>query len=57
MNFIPLFTTARVIRASYQIVLTIWLFWYLVKRIHDGQGPRHRSARYTGRDSRWLDVN
>ena len=57
MNFIPLFTTARVIRSSYQIVLTSWLFWHLVKRINDRQGPRHRSARYNGRDGRWLDVN
>jgi hypothetical protein len=56
MNFLPLFTTARVVRSSYQIVLTIWLFYHLVKRINERQGPRHRSPRYSGRDGRWLDV-
>ena len=57
MNFIPLFTTARVIRSSYQIVLTLWLFYYLLKRINNRAPPRHRGTRYAGRDAHWLGVD
>lgn len=37
--FIPLFTTARVVRSIYQIVLTLWLLYYLIKRIHGRKHP------------------
>ena len=57
MNFLPLFTTARVIRSSYQIVLTLWLFYYLLKRINNRAPPRHRGTRYAGRDAHWLGVD
>lgn len=41
MNFIPLFTTARVVRSIYQIVLTTWLFYFLIKRIYGREHPRN----------------
>lgn len=37
MNFSPLFTTARVIRASYQIVSTLILFYYIADRAKNGR--------------------
>ena len=33
MNFQPLYTTARVLRATYQVVSTALLLYYLSKRI------------------------
>lgn len=43
MNLQPLFTTARVMRAAYQIVTTALLFMYLMK---NGK-RRQRRIRYT----------
>lgn len=43
MNFTPLFTTARVLRATYQVVTTTVLLYYLGKRLKDGKGPRRRT--------------
>lgn len=46
MNLQPLFTTARVMRAAYQIITTALLFAYLVKN------GRRRRNRITYRDYR-----
>lgn len=54
MNFIPLFTTARVIRSAYQIVLTLWLFYYLLKRIQNNESPRFHRQQLGGQSGRWI---
>lgn len=42
MNFEPLFTTSRVVTAIYRTVSTTVLFYYLCKRIKQGNPPRAR---------------
>lgn len=37
MNLQPLFTTSRVITATYRIVSTSLLLYYLAKRLKDGR--------------------
>lgn len=37
MNFIPLFTTARVLSATYKIASTIFLLYYLGRRLSKGR--------------------
>ena len=54
MNFGPLFITARVVQSSYRIVLTLWLFYHLVKRIHGREIPRNGRQVIGGRSNRWL---
>ena len=41
MNFIPLFTTARVVGAAYKILLTTWLMYHLSKRMARREVPRN----------------
>ena len=43
MNFTHLFTTARVLRATYQVVSTTLLLYYLAKRLKEGKTTRHRT--------------
>mgnify|MGYP000169640925 CR=1 FL=1 len=42
MNFQPLFTTSRVVTALYRTVSTTVLFYYLMKRLKQGNPPRVR---------------
>lgn len=47
MNFIHLFTTARVLRATYQIVSTTLLLYYIATR---RRRPRKPSMRFLDYD-------
>jgi hypothetical protein len=43
MNFIPLFTTAKVLRAAQQITMSAVFFFFLTQRLRDGRKiPRSR---------------
>lgn len=53
-TFIPLFTTSRVIQAVYRIILTLWLLYHLIKRIHGREIPRNRRPTFGGRRDSWL---
>lgn len=46
MNFEPLFLTARVVAATYRIVSTALLLYYLTKQINDGREISRTSRRY-----------
>jgi len=37
INFVPLFTTARVLTATYKIATTVFLLFYLSRRIAAGR--------------------
>lgn len=55
MTFEPLFVTARVVTATYRIVSTTLLLYYLMKRINNGRevprnGRRADALLYRGRD-------
>ena len=55
MNFEPLFLTARVVTASYRIISTGLLLYYLATRIKDGReiprnGRRANELYNRGRD-------
>ena len=52
MNLQPLFTTARVIRAVYQIVSTSLLLTYLARRVRRGQTISRIDRRLGARDMR-----
>lgn len=42
MTFLaPLFTTARVVGATYKIILTSWLMYHLIKRMRSNEVPRN----------------
>lgn len=49
MIFNPLFLTARVIGAIYKILLTVWLFYHLVKRMYGREIPRNGRRSFGGR--------
>lgn len=51
MNLIPLFTTAKVLRATQQIAMSAVFFYYLAQRLKDGRKiPRSRRRTYTRHD-------
>ena len=52
MNLQPLFTTARVIRAVYQITSTSLLLIYLARRVRRGQRISRIDRRLGARDVR-----
>lgn len=52
MNFQPLFTTARVIRAIYQVTSTSLLLIYLARRVRRGQTISKIDRRLGARDMR-----
>ena len=52
MNLQPLFTTARVIRAVYQITSTSLLMVYIIKRMRRGQRISKVDRRLGARDMR-----
>lgn len=54
MTFGPLFLTAQVVQSCYRIVLTLWLFYYLLKRIYGREAPRNGRPIIGGRSNRWL---
>jgi hypothetical protein len=51
MNFNPLFLSARIVTAIYKIILTAWLLYHLIKRIHGREIPRNGRVSFGGRSS------
>lgn len=52
MNFNPLFLAAQVVGAIYKIVLTVWLFYHLAKRMYGREVPRNGRTVFSGRSHR-----
>lgn len=52
MNFIPLFTSAKVIGAIYRVVLTMWLLYHLIKKMYGREVPRNGRTSFGGRSHR-----
>lgn len=50
MNFSPLFLTARVLKASYQVISTAILLYYLSQRIAEGRKPVRTDRRFNRYD-------
>jgi hypothetical protein len=46
MNLNPLFTTARVLRASQQITMTLVFFYFLHQKLRNGERPTRRYKPY-----------
>lgn len=50
MNFVHLFTAAKVLRATQQIVMTAVFFYYLSNRVKDGRKIPRNHRRFDAHD-------